>query len=109
MKQLFAESNLTASEAKQFYSLLEETKGKELPDGNQLFLGNGCYGMPGCAVEPFVMDKQVMLRKITDDEYVIFFYHIECGINYTHLAIHLEQGEIVGITLVESWSESYPC
>jgi hypothetical protein len=109
MKQLFAESNLTISEASQFYTLLEKTNGKELANGNHLFLGNECYGMPMCNKEPFVMKRQVMLKKITDDEYEVFFYHIGCGINYTHSKIHLKQGGITDISLVEDWSESSPC
>ena len=109
MKLLFEESNLTVREAGQFYALLEGSNGKVLPGGPQLFLHNDCYGMPLCDVEPFVMNKQVMLKKVTNDEYEIFLYDIYCGINYTHWAIHLELGVITGITLVDRWSESFPC
>ncbi len=101
---------MTNKEAKQFYALLKETNEKKLPDGNHLYLHNETYGMPGPErPKPFIFEKQVMLRKVTEEKYEIFYYHIGCGRNYTHREIYLENGKIVQVARVESWSESFPC
>lgn len=110
MKQRFANSNMTNKEAEQFYTLLKETNGQWLPDGHLLYLHNESYGMPGPErPKPFVFEKQVMLRKVTEEKYEIFYYHIDCGRNYTHEEISLDNGNITQVTTVEIWSESYPC
>ena len=110
MKQHFIDSNIDNKEAEQFYASLKATNGKRLPDGYLLNLHNETYGMPGPEQpKPFVFEKQVMLKKITEEEYEIFYYWIGCGRNYNHMKIYLENGSITRVTMLEMWSESYPC
>jgi hypothetical protein len=110
MRQRFADSNMTNKEAEQFYALLKETNGQRLPNGRLLNFRNGTYGMPGSErPKPFIFEKQVMLIKITEEKYEIFYYFIGCGRWYTHEEIYLENGSITQVTTVEKWSESYPC
>ena len=109
MNRRFAKSNLTDLEAEQLYRLFEANGDKSLPDGNSLQFNNGCYGMPVCTREPFSMEKQVKLRKVTNNEYEVFYYRIECGTNFIHMQIKIEQNEIQSLTWVEMWSESFPC
>jgi hypothetical protein len=104
MKQHFANSNLKTSESEQFYSLLREDNNNTIP-----WLHNECYGMPGCERKPFVINEQVMLKKITDEKYQVFYYYIGCGVNYDYMEIYLKQGNIDKYVLLERWSESFPC
>ncbi len=110
MKQRFANSNMTNKEAEQFYALLKEANGQRLPDGRLLNFRNGTYGMPGSErPKPFIFEKQVMLKKITEEKYEIFYYIIGCGRNYTHEEIYSENGNMTQVTTIEKWRESYPC
>jgi hypothetical protein len=109
MKQRFADSNLTVEEADQFYALLKSIDEKRLPSGQVLSFANGNYGFPTGRGDPFVFEKQVMLRKVSEENYEIFYYFIDCGCNYVHLEIHLNGGSLVKVVKLESWSESYPC
>jgi len=110
MREHFAASNMSFEEAKQFRTLLEITNGNLLPSGYHLYLDNEDYGMPGGDMpEPFDFEKQVMLKSVSESEYEIFYFHIGCGRNYTHEKVHLESGTIIQVTLLERWSESYPC
>lgn len=110
MKKRFRHSNMTVKEAEQLYTLLKEANERRLPDGRLLNFSNGTYGMPGPKPpEPFVFEKQVMLRKITEGEYEIFYYYIDCGRNYMHEEVYLDNGIIVRVTRLEGWGESFPC
>jgi hypothetical protein len=62
-----------------------------------------------CNVETFVITKQVMVKKVTDDKYETFFYHIGCGINYDYMEVILAQGVFDRYNLIERWSESNTC
>ncbi|MEW5873519.1 MAG: hypothetical protein AB1894_29950 [Chloroflexota bacterium] len=45
----------------------------------------------------------------TSEVYEVFYYQIECGINYSHQLIQIEHGEILELAQIELWSESFPC
>ncbi|MCL7453987.1 MAG: hypothetical protein M8467_13170 [Anaerolineae bacterium] len=109
MRQRFADSNFTNEEAAQFYALLKEIDEKRLPSGQVLSFANGTYGFPTGSGDPFVFEKQVMLKKISEQKYEIFYYYIGCGRWYTHLEIHLDRGNVIEVVTLESWGESYPC
>lgn len=82
---------------------------KEDNNDKLAWLHNECYGMPVCEPEPFVLDRQVMIKKIDDKEYELFYYFIGCGTNYHHLKIFIEQNKIASYEFIERWSESFPC
>jgi hypothetical protein len=104
MKKRFAQSNMSTAEAQEFYSLLGSDDNKQIPR-----LHNECYGMPMCRLEPFVIEKQVMIKKISSDEYELFFYNIGCGTNYFHVDVLIENGVISKYTVLQIWSENFPC
>lgn len=110
MSERFDESNLTVGEADRFYALLRANNETVLPGGQFLFFSNGTYAMPGPeAPEPFVFEKQVKLKKLSDDRYEIFYYHIDCGRNYSHMEFYLQDGALVDYEYLDSWGESFPC
>jgi hypothetical protein len=109
MSQRFAVSNVTSQEAKKLFKLFAANSDKVLPDRSVLSFKNECYAMPPCALEPFIMEKQVKLLKVTNDEYEVFYYYIFCGTNFIHMQVNLEHGKIQGIQPIESWAESCPC
>ena len=104
MKQRFSQSGMNVTEAAKIFSLLKADNNDKLP-----WLHNECYGMPVCEPEPFVLDRQVMIKKIDDKEYELFYYFIGCGTNYHHLKIFMEQNRIARYEIFERWSESFPC
>ena len=65
--------------------------------------------MPLCDLEPFVFEKQVMIKKVDSGAYELFYYAIGCGINYNHVKILIDQNQIASYEFIERWSESFPC
>ena len=104
MNQRFSQSGMNVTETAEIYSLLKADNNVNLP-----WLHNECYGMPVCVEEPFVLEKQVMIKKIDNEEYELFYYWIGCGTNYHHMKIFIEQNKIARYEIFEWWSENYPC
>jgi hypothetical protein len=90
-------------EGEYMYSLLKAD------NTNRFYLQNECYGMPVCDPIPFSMEQQVMLKKINNEEFEVFYYRIGCGTNYTYMRIFIEEGKISRVDHLDSWSESFPC
>jgi hypothetical protein len=110
MDRRFNESNLTVEEAEHFYDLLKANNRTSLPGGQYLFFANGTYGMPGPEVpEPFIFEEQVRLKKLSSEKYEIFYYHVDCGLNYTHMEFYLKDGVLVGYGYLDTWQENFPC
>ena len=109
MNQRFAVSNVTSQEANKLFKLFAANYGKVLPDRSVLSFQNECYGMPPCDFEPFSMEKQVKLLKVSNDDYEVFYYFIFCGINFLHLQVNLKHGELQGSKPIEWWAENSPC
>jgi len=104
MKQRFSQPGMSVTEAAEIYSLLKADNNDIIP-----WLHNECYGMPKCIQEPYILDKQVMIKKIDNEEYELFFSYIGCGINYDYMKIFIEQNKIDRYKFFERWSESFPC
>ena len=109
MKRRFADSNLTVEEAGQFYALLKENNEKTPPEGRLHNFTNGTYGFPTGPGDPFVFEKQIMLRKISEEKYEIFYSYIDCGRNYAYLGLYLENEDLIAVIELENRRENYPC
>ncbi len=101
MRERFAESGLTVAEAGRVYEAIPTV----------LNISDGSYGMPphdGPEIPPVDLESRVMLRKIAEDRYELYFYQIGCGRNYSLYELDLSHPE-AKIREIESWSESFPC
>jgi hypothetical protein len=101
MQERFAEPGLTVAEAERVYEVIPTV----------LNISDGSYGMPGpggSEIPPVALESRVMLRKIADDRYELYYYQIGCGRNYYLYELDLSLPDPV-TRLIESWSESFPC
>ena len=108
IKNHFAQSNLTTTQAQNIYKLLEANQ-NQFSSKDEFWFENRCDTVPDCVDTPFEMNKQVMLKKIRSTEIELFIYYMRCGFNYIHLKITIEANEITQITLIERWREKYTC
>lgn len=98
----FSDSGLTVSEADSFYALLERN----------LNIRDDSFGMPSPNAHPqgpVDLRKRVMVKRVSQNEYEIFFYRIGCGVSYFYQKVIVEGGKIISRKNIEHWRESYPC
>ncbi len=101
VQELFADSGLTESEARRVYAAIPTV----------LAITDDPVGMPSSddpPQPPVDLTSRVMLRKIDEDIYEIFYYTFGCGRNYFVYEIDLS-GQGARARPVEAWSESQPC
>lgn len=101
MAERFAESGMTETEAKRVYGTIPSV----------LTISDESNDMPSPddpAIPPVVLESRVMLRKVAEGRYELFFFRIGCGRNYSLYELDLTD-EGVFAREIESWSERDPC
>lgn len=101
MQTRFAESGMTDEEAQRVYEAIPRV----------LNIADESYGMPpddAAAPGPVDLSTRVMLRKLGEDRYELFYFTIGCGRNYSLYEIDLSETEPQQ-KQIEEWSETSPC
>lgn len=102
VKERFSSSGMTVREADQLFEMLE----------GRLRIVDEPSGMPapnGTKPKPVKLRDRVAVRKVEQGTFEIFFHRTGCGKNYLYFRIEEKQGGEIQISLLEKWSESYPC
>jgi hypothetical protein len=101
----FKNSELSIEEANEIYTIIF----------NENIVQDGSYGMPGPDIPPRPkltledIKKRVKIRKIDKGKYEIFYKYTNCGTNYAHESIEIQNRQISNRKRIEAWSGSYPC
>ena len=101
MQERFADSGMTVSEAGRVYEAIPSV----------LHISDESYGMPSPddpPIPPVDLESRVMLRKIAEDRYELFFFQIGCGRHYLLYELDLTAPKAMA-RKIESWSEIFPC
>ena len=101
VKKEFKESNMTVKEAEDFYALLK----------NHIEITDGYFGMPSPNLprpKPVVFEERVMIKKLNDSQYTIFYYRVGCGCRYIYSEV-IKKGEELKFEDIEVWALRYPC
>ena len=102
IKKHFIESNMTIEEADEFYALLER----------HLKISDGYYGMPSPSLpkpKPVKLKDRVMIKKLNDTQYTIFYYEVGCGCSYIYSEVVKDSEDKLKIEKIEVWKEHNPC
>jgi hypothetical protein len=101
MQEHFSESGLTVTEAARVYEAIPAV----------LTITDGSYGMPPDNESPrgpVVLEERVMLKKVAENRYELFFYRIGCGRHYSRYELDLT-GPEPEARILERWAEMFPC
>jgi hypothetical protein len=101
MAERFTESGMTETEAKRVYGAIPSV----------LTISDESYDMPSPddpAIPPVVLESRVMLRKVAEGRYELFFFRIGCGRNYSLYELDMTDKGVFARE-IESWSERAPC
>ena len=101
MQERFATSGMSRDEAARVYDAIPTV----------LHIADEAYGMPSPDEKPpppVDLQSRVMLRKVGEDQYELFYYTIGCGRNYSWYELVLTESG-AQVREIESWSETFPC
>jgi hypothetical protein len=102
IKKQFTDSDMTIKEAEEFYGILEK----------YLKIRDEYYGMPAPnspEPKPVKLKDRVMIKKLNDTQYVIFYYEIGCGCTYIYSEGIMDSEGKINIENIEVWKENNPC
>ncbi len=104
MQQNFAESNLTTTEANQFYALLQS-------DQVGMILHNERYPTGAHPLKHFSMRRQVMIKRVSTEKYEVFYYRFDFyAVEYEYGEVYLSGGAIASYVSREKgaqWNSSW--
>lgn len=100
MADHFLESNLDSSEAEMVFCLIEQ----------QVTFYDESYGMPGKGEIKEQRDprSRILLRKMENNKYDIFYMVIGCGAKFFYSSLTILNEKII-VTPKDYWRESNPC
>jgi hypothetical protein len=101
IKQEFKTSNCTNLEASTLINLLK----------NYITISDGSYGMPSPDDPPQEvqnLSERVLIKKINDNLYHIFYYKFGCGRTYFYQEV-IPKNRTLKLNSIEIWREFYSC
>lgn len=96
----FEYSNLTNEEAEKIYAMLDEFEYHEEQWG---------FPSPDIKKSKFNVRKRIMLKKISNSNYEIFYHLTGCGATIYYSRITVSNGKIFNKQPIEKWRIRYPC
>ena len=101
MQERFAGAELSLAEAQRVYAAIPQV----------LSIQDESYGMPSPEDPPVAeldLSTRVMLRKLAENRYELFYFTIGCGRTYSLYEIELNESG-AQVRQIEVWSESSDC